>query len=92
MLLEESIIKNKKGEIKVNENEITERWREFSRQILNELSEYQLDKMAKVKGPLKGITEEEVKAALNGMKKWKVAGLTRVTIDLLQATGMAGLR
>jgi len=54
---------------------------------LNEQSEYQLDEVAKVEGALKEITEEEVKAALNGMKKGKAAGPTVVTIDLLQAAG-----
>jgi len=54
------------------------------------LNEYQLEEVAKVEEPL--ITEEEVKAAHKEMKKGNVAGPTRVTIDLLQATGMVGLR
>jgi len=41
--------------------------------------------VAKVEGPLKEITEEEVKAALEGIP-------TGVTSDLLQAAGMVGLR
>jgi len=72
-------IKNKKGEIKVNEKEIMKRWKEYFSELLNELSEYQLDGEAKVEGPLK-ITEKEVKAALKGMKKGKTAGPTGVTI------------
>jgi len=48
--------------------------------------------VAKVEGPLKEIKEEEVKAALKGMKKGKAAGPTGVTIDLLQAVGMVGLQ
>jgi len=59
---------------------------------INEHSEYQLDEGTKVEGPLKEITEVEVKAALKRMKKEKAAGPTGVTINLFQATGMVGLR
>jgi len=69
-------IKNNKREIEVNEKEIMERWKEYFSELLNEHSEYQLDEVAKVEAPLKEITEEEVKAALKGMKKEEVAGLT----------------
>jgi len=41
--------------------------------------------VAKVEGPLKKITEEELKAVLKVIKKGKAAGPTGVTIDLLQA-------
>jgi len=51
-----------------------------------------LDEVAKVEGPLKEITEDGVKAALKGMKKGKADRPTGVTIDLLQAAGMLGLR
>jgi len=61
-------------------------------ELLNEQNEYQLDEMAKVEGPLTEITEEDVKSALKGIKKGKATGPTGVTIDLLQVTGMVGLR
>jgi len=48
--------------------------------------------VAKVERPLKEITDEEVKAALKGMKKGKTAGPTGVTIDLFQAAEKVGLR
>ena len=84
-------IKNSKGEIQVKEREIMERWKEYFRELLNEQSDYQLDEVAKVEGPLKEITEKEVEAALKGMKKGEVVGPTGVTSDLLQAAGMIGL-
>jgi len=68
-------IKKKKGDIKVNEKEIMERWKEYFSKHLKKQSEYQLDEVAKVEGPLKEITEE-VKAALKGMKMGKAAGPT----------------
>jgi len=46
-----------------------ERWKEYFSELLNKQSEYQLDEVAKVEGPLKEITEEEVKTASNVMKK-----------------------
>jgi len=39
----------------VNEKEITARWKEYFSELLNEQSEYQLDEVAKVEGPLKDI-------------------------------------
>jgi len=85
-------IKNEIGEIKVNEKEIMERWKEYLSELLNEQSEYRLDDVAKVEGPLKEITEEEEKAAFKGMMNGKAAGPTGVTIDLLQAATMVGLQ
>jgi len=76
----------------LNEKEIMERRNEYISELLNEQSECQLNEVAKVEGPLKEITEEDVKAALEGVKKGKAAGLTGVTIDLLQAAAMVGLR
>jgi len=52
----------------VNEKEMMERWKEYFRELLNEQSEYKLDDVAKVEGPLKEITEE-VKTAVERMKK-----------------------
>jgi len=75
----------------VNEKKIMERWKKYFSELFNEWSEYQLNQVAQVEGSFK-ITEEEVKAALKGMKKGKAAGLTGATIDLLQATGMVRLR
>jgi len=55
----------------VNETEIMKRWKEYFSELLNVQSEYHLDELAKVEGPLKEIIEEEVKAALKEMKKKK---------------------
>ena len=85
-------VKNSKGEIKVKEKEIMERWREYFSKLLNEQSDYQLDEVEKVEGPLKEITAEEVEAALKEMKKGKAAGPSGVTSDLLRAAGRVGLR
>jgi len=63
-----------------------ELWKEYFSELLNEKSEYQLDEVVEVEGPLKEIIEDEVQAAFKGMKKGKAAGLTGVTTELLQAT------
>ena len=85
-------VKDSKGEIKVEEKEIMERWREYFEKLLNEQNEYQINNTDKVEGPVIEITAKEVEAALKRMKKGKAAGPTRVTCDLLQATGRVGVR
>lgn len=49
--------RNRRGEIKVREMEIMERWREYSRDLLCKQNQSQQEETANVKGPLK-ITEK----------------------------------
>ena len=85
-------VKDRGGEIKVDEKDIMERWREYFSELLNEQNEYQVDEEVKVEGPVKEITEKEVETAINAMKQGKAAGPTGLTSELLQAAGNVGVR
>ena len=69
-------VKDKKGDIRVNDKEIMDRCKEYFMVLLNEHNDYEIDETAKMEGPLKKITEVEVEAALKGMSKGKAAGPT----------------
>ena len=65
-------IKDETGNIIMKEEEIIERWKSYFDELLNEASEYQLEKERKVEGPIRGVTEEEVEGSLKNMKNSKV--------------------
>ena len=71
--------RKKKEDIKANDTEIMDRWKEYFMVLLNEHNDYEIDESAKTKGPLREITEVEVEAALKGMKKGKAAGPSGLT-------------
>ena len=74
-------VKDSKGEVKVEEKEILERWKEYFRNLLNEQNEYQMDDTPIIKGPLNEITEREVVTALKRMKTGKAPGPTGIASD-----------
>ena len=81
-------VKDKKGDIRVNENEITDRWKEYFMVLLNEQKDYKINETAKTQGPLRRkITEVEIETALKGRSKGKAAGPSGLTSELLQAAG-----
>lgn len=67
-----------------------ERWKEYFHELLNEQSEYQIQEVAKIEGPLIEITEEEEEASLKAMKKGKAVGPSGISSDLLKAAGVTG--
>ncbi len=77
-------IKDERGDIKIQKEEVMDRWRSCSNDLLIEENEYHLEEMGKVEGPVKEISEEEVKRAIKGMKSTKVSGPTGVTSDMLK--------
>ena len=50
-------VKDKKGDIRVNNNEIVDRWKKYFMVLLNEHNGYEIDETAKTEGPLREITE-----------------------------------
>ena len=63
----------------MQENQTMERWREYFSELLNEQNKHQLDEEGEAEGPLKEITEGEVKSAIKAMKQGKAAGPTGLT-------------
>ena len=50
-------VKHKKGYVRVNENEIMDRWKEYFMVLMNEHNDCEIDETAKMEGPLREITE-----------------------------------
>ena len=68
------MIKDQIGEMLTDEVKIKERWREYFSNLLNvEKSREQLGEVLAVEGPVQGISREEVKKAIESMKKRKAA-------------------
>ena len=71
---EVNVIKNQIEEMLTDEVKIKEGWREYFSNLLNvENAREQLREVPAVEGPVQGISREEVKKALESMKKRKAA-------------------
>ena len=79
-------LKDADGNIVIDSNEIKDDWRQYMEKLLNEENEWDNDiECDVVEGPRCWIKKEEVKKALDSMKKGKVAGQTRVVTEMLNA-------
>ena len=80
-------IKDENGEIKIKEEEIMSRWKQYFEKLLNECNEYDLEDVSRTEGPIENVTSEEVKGSLKKMKNGKAPGPSGITSDLLKAAG-----
>ena len=85
-------IKDETGNIIVKEEEITERWKSYFDELLNEANECHLQEESKVEWPIRGVTEEEMEGLLKNMKNGKAPGPSGVTSDLLKGAGVTGVK
>ena len=85
-----NFIKSDTGEIKVQGDEVCERWKECFKALLNGENESELEVVKAVEGPLHEITEE-VERALKGMKSGRAAGPSGLTSDMLKYAGRMGM-
>ena len=75
-----------------DEVKIKERWREYFSNLLNvENAREQLGEVPAVEGPVQEISREEVKKAIESMKKGKAAGCSGLPIDLIKHLGESGV-
>jgi hypothetical protein len=81
-------VKDDRGEIKVQEKEILERWATYFGELLNEENQHNIEETEGIEGPIEDITKEEVERALGEMKMGKAPGPTGVTSDLLKRAGI----
>lgn len=85
------VIKDGEGAIRINESEVTERWRSYFEALLNEENPHELEEVGKVAGPTEDVTADEVTKAMKKMKNNKAPGPSGLTVDLLKATGRTGV-
>ena len=85
-------IKDELGAIQVESEEVSERWRRYFEELLNEENENDIPEIEAVKGPIEEITEEEVKKALKGMKTNKAPGPSGLPSDMIKYAGKSAIR
>ena len=80
-------IKDENGEIKIKEEDIMSRWKQYFEKLLNECNEYDLEDVSRTEGPIENVTTGEVRGSLKKMKNGKAPGPSGITSDLLKAGG-----
>ena len=89
---EVNVIKDQTGDMLTDEVKIKERWREYFSNLLNvENAREQLGEVPAVEGPVNEISREEVKNAIERMKKGKAPGCPGLPIDLIKHLGESGV-
>jgi len=85
-------LKDSRGKIVVDGDEIKGIWKGYMEKLLNEENEWDNSTACEEKeGPCCRITQEEVRKALESMKKGKAAGQSRVVTEMLQAASDVGI-
>ena len=82
-------IKTKDGRTVVEENEIRTRWEEYIKELYND---ERGQKPIKTNNEGPPILKEEIKAALNKMKKNKATGPDNIETEMLEAAGESGIK
>jgi hypothetical protein len=88
-------IRNKEQKILTDETEINEVWKEYFEKLLNEEFKWDRDGLEMgdaVSGPCELISVEEVRSALAASKSGKAAGPSGIVVEMLAASGEAGLQ
>ena len=89
---EVNVIKDQIGEMLTDEVNNRERWREYFSNLLNvENVREHLVEVPAVEGPGQEISREDVKKAIESMKKGKTAGCSGLPIDLIKHLGESGV-
>ena len=89
---EVNVIKDQTGDMLTDVVKIKERWREYFSNLLNvENAREELGEVPAVEGPVHEISREEVKNAIERMKKGKAPGCSGLPIDLIKHKGESGV-
>jgi len=84
-------IKGASGKVIVGDKGIKDSWKEYMEKLMNEENEWDHKLSAEVmEGPADCIRLDEVRAALNKMKRHKAPGLSGLVTEMIQATGDIG--
>ena len=88
-------INDSSGQPATEDEKVKEIWAEYFEKLLNEQFVWDrnnLEPCSPAEGDCELITEQEVREALNKMKKWKAAGPSKVTVEMLKAAGSEGIK
>ena len=87
-------VKDRDGNIAVDDSRIKQVWKEYFEKLLNEEFKWNKDLLedaSPTSGPAERITEEEVRAAIAKTKVGKAAGPTGLVSEMLTASGETGI-
>ena len=88
-----AVIKDKEGNILIEEMKIKRRWHEYFKELLNEENERdELEKVEVVSGPVEEFSEEEVKNAVREMKTGKASGPSGISAEYFKYLDSDGLK
>src|SRR5208282_1745331 len=87
-------MKDREGNIAVDDSRIKQVWKEYFEKLLNEEFEWNKDLLedaSPTRGPAARITEEEVRTAIAKTKVGKAAGTAGLVSEMLTASGETGI-
>ena len=84
-------LKDKKGNLVLDEEGRKTIWKEYMEKLLNEENEWDQDVSCEKECPQCWISKEEVRKALRKMKNGKAAGPSKVVSEVLKAAGDQGI-
>ena len=85
-------IKDELGAIQVESQEVSERWRSYFEELLNEENGNDIPEIEAFEGPIEEVTEEEMKKALKGMKRNKDPEQSGLPSDMIKYAGKTAIR
>ena len=88
-------IKNASGQIVTEEEKVKAVWEDYFKTLLNEefcWSKEDLETCSSNDTVCEPITEDEIREAMDKMKKKKAAGPTGITFELIKAAGIEGIK
>ena len=86
-------VKDREGNIAVDDSRINQVWKAYFEKLLNEELEWNkdlLENASPTSGPAERITEQEVRTAIAKTKVGKAAGPTGLVSEMLTASGETG--
>ena len=87
-----SYIKNRNGNILIEDEDIKKRWKDYFEELLNvENDRGMLVEAHPILGPVENINKEEVMEAIQKMKNSKASGPTGVVIEMIKALEEEGI-
>ena len=80
-------IRGDDGNLKICEREVSERWRGYFNNLLNQEYPNDFENMPATAGPIEELSSEEVREAINSMKVDRAPGPSAITSEMFKYTG-----
>ena len=84
-------IRGEDGNLKICEREVSERWRGYFNELLNQEYPNDFENVPATAGPIEELSSEEVREAINSIKVDKAPGPSEITSEMFKYTGEVGI-